>query len=506
MNFSKTKKSSAKFALLLIATTILASLPAEVLTGDPNSAENNNGIINLTLKNFNQTVDDSKYVLVMYYANFHKKSKALLKKLEVMKNHVDKSVKFGKIDIIKNQKLAAELEAEIYPGFELYVYGVPIKFKSPKSITKLRKWLKEKVALKVKKAEKLSDLVNENDYEVYYYAKPGTQLSKAMFALTVKYPKMKIYELSEKLTEELVKERKADLDKDKGFLAVHRKHDDLFKVFKDKMENFEIETFILEYEYPNWSNFCDKTIQWFEKEKLPIMFLFYAPGSLDDKSLQIVKDSGTHFKGTVLTVIGDITNATVKKFAEENGFRKFPALTIMEHDTPRRRYLCRKKLKKIVKNTLYRCISRFEQQTLPMFFKSEDPATAPDMTAENIHYIVGEKLNDLIDTRRTVHLVLFYDSKTSEESLANFKAVAQGMSDVKVLSFNIFDLDKNEHEFARSTLQGTLMLFAPNKIRLPHARPEIITSNAIFEFLEDKAPHHIYEVIMLKKNDLGIDL
>lgn len=225
----------------------------------------------------------------------------------------------------------------------------------------------------------------------------------------------------------------------------------------------------MDNEYPDHSIFNDKTVSWFEKEKIPMLFFFYDSKTSIDKKLALIKDAGAEIKGTALTVIADINRPEVLQFANKHGFYDFPALTIFDNDEIITRYYCKKRLKNLKKMHIYRCIERFREGKLNPIEISEPMSAMKENSKGVVTYQVGNNFNQLFRDFKKYHFVFFFDSKTTD-SLNKFIEIANSIGKTKTATFNMFNLDKNHHEEVNHLDAGTLILLSPKASSVPQLK------------------------------------
>lgn len=231
------------------------------------------------------------------------------------------------------------------------------------------------------------------------------------------------------------------------------------------------------------------------------MFFLHDPSSTNSTWVENVKTAAPEIKGTALTVLADITKSNVKEFVKENGFKNFPILVVMEHDKPPRRFICKKNLTNITVKTITNCVHDYESKGLRRFYRSEEPVAELD---RNTAYITGSTFGKSVFSNfEKYHLVYFYNSTTAE-NVDSFKNFANKVGALEKVSFGVYNLEKNEHKQTLHVVPGSLLFFSPDDDNIAEIKPDKLTDAEILPFLEDKAPHEIFDAI--NNAYKGIDL
>lgn len=326
-------------------------------------------VTELTKENFNATVTDQEYVLTMYYDPFNNLCKKFLPKFERMSGDLNDIV-FTKLNGEKEVDLADEQGVDDYPSFELFVWGVPIKYTKHDSVSDLKEWVANKTSITYETANSASD-VGKADFELYFSAAAGSPIERLITGIQKKHEDMKVFKLSSSLANTVASNAGISLDDSSNAIFAKRLHDGHGASYSGKVEAFELEKWIVSNEYPDVSEFSAQTLNWLNKEELPILFFFHDASTTNSTWIENIKTTAPDIKGIALTVLADINNEDVQEFATSNGLTNFPTLALIEPDTPNRRYLCRKNLKKVTTKTVLNCAHDFEARDLRRFYKSE---------------------------------------------------------------------------------------------------------------------------------------
>lgn len=330
-------------------------------------------VTELDKSNFNSTVLGNQYVVTMYYDPFNNLSKKFLPKFERISKDIT-NVVFTKLNGEKEIEVADEQGIDDYPSFELFVWGVPIKYIEHDSVSALKQWIANKTNVTYTTASSNSE-IGKKDFELYFSASTDSAIERIMQGIQKKHEDMRVVRLNSSLATSVAKSVGVTLPDSSNAIFVKRDHDKHGAVYSGAIEPFELEKWIVSNEYPAYSNFSNQSLVWLEKEELPVLFFLHDPSTTNSTWIENVKTAAPEIKGTALTVLADITKSNVKDFIKSNGFKNFPLLVVMEHDKPQRRYLCKKTLPNVTVKSITNCIHDYESKGLKRFYKSEEPVT-----------------------------------------------------------------------------------------------------------------------------------
>jgi len=143
-------------------------------------------VLELTKDNFNTTVAENEHTLVMYYDPFNTACKKFLPKFENL-SKTEEGITFAKLDGEKEVETADEQGVDDYPSFELFVYGVPIKYYKRESVSGLREWIRKKQEVKPAAITAFSE-ITEKDYELFFVAAEESMTTLLMFSKELSIP------------------------------------------------------------------------------------------------------------------------------------------------------------------------------------------------------------------------------------------------------------------------------------------------------------------------------
>lgn len=462
-------------------------------------------VIELTKSNYNNTILNNQHTLVFYYKRYSKASRKLLPKFTHMEEQFP-SIKFAKIDAEKYEGLISSLGIHFLPAFELFTWGVPIQFKKTKSITKLRNWVLNATIQEPKPASVFDD-IGENDYEIYYQAEDDSKLDRIMNGIAKKFNHLKIYKTEGRFMQVLSEKFEADVNQRDDILMARRAHDDSTYVFNKEIEPLSVELFVSNSEFPDWTEFTGKTEEWLENEDMPHLIFFQDSQTVDKKWIDAAQEAGKQIKPEALVVIADVNDGAVKSFADKHGFREFPLLVMMDHkDGVTEKFLCRKKqLKKVTKKTFYRCLERFNEGRLQVFYRSE--LAIKWEKEDKVRYVVGKNFLDIYNDYKSNNLVYFYgDNQADLKNLEIFKNYAESLPKIKKLNFNVFNLDKNDMKELHDIEKGMVVMVLPLSEKIPRLKLSgSLNETALTEFIEDNVPVKVYQQIYEAKNQEMIE-
>lgn len=332
-------------------------------------------VLKFTKENFNQTILNTEYVMVMYYDPFNAVCKKFMPKYERMSGDFS-NVVFGKLNGEKEVDLADEQGVDDYPSFELFVWGVPIKYFLHDSTKLLREWIQNKTQITYATIGSESE-ITEKDFELFFSAVQGSSIERVMSGIAKKHEDVKVHSLTSTLASILLKKYGLNGDSSNSIFA-RRKHDNKAYIYVGSSEDsYELEKWIVSIEYPEHSDFSSQALSWLNNDKLPIS-VFFHDDQTDPSWIEAFKNASSEIKGITLSVLANTAKPEVKEFAEKNGISTFPSIIFFEPDTPVKRYTCRKNLKKVTKRIVINCAHDFEARDLSRLYMSEEPVGLPD--------------------------------------------------------------------------------------------------------------------------------
>ena len=337
-------------------------------------------VLELTKENFNATIAENEYVLVMYYDPFNTLCKRFMPKYKRLSNTLQ-NVKFARLNGEKEVDLADEQGVDDYPSFELFVWGVPIKYTKHDSVSALKAFINNRTAIAVKTATSTGDFSDKN-FEVYYTAaSDDSAINRLLTGIQKKHEDLPVFRVSAALAQQLARELNVQIDAQNAIIS-RRKHDNHVAVYTGELKPYDLEQWIVTNEYPYISAFGERTLHWLNKEEIPIAVFFYDKNTVNETWIENLREGARKGKGIALTVLADTNQADVQAFAQEHGVTNFPTLIVFEPDTPVKRFLCRKTLKKVGKKTLLNCLHDYEARDLRRFYRSEEPVEETDRNTQ----------------------------------------------------------------------------------------------------------------------------
>jgi len=151
--------------LVLAIVGLLAGVNAEEIATEEN-------VLVLTKDNFDQAIEENKYILVEFYAPWCGHCKALAPEYAKAATQLaeEKSeLKLGKVDATEQTELGEKFEIRGYPTLKFFREGKPIEYNGGRTQAEIVRWLKKKAgppAVDIKTADELEKLKEDNEVVV----------------------------------------------------------------------------------------------------------------------------------------------------------------------------------------------------------------------------------------------------------------------------------------------------------------------------------------------------
>jgi hypothetical protein len=200
-------------------------------------------VTELDKSNFNSTILGNQYVVTMYYDPFNNLSKKFLPKFERISKDIT-NVVFTKLNGEKEIEVADEQGIDDYPSFELFVWGVPIKYIEHDSVSALKQWIANKTNVSYTTASSTAD-VGKKDFELYFSAPNDSAIERIMQGIQKKHEDMRVIRVNPALATTVAKGVGLTLQDNNNVIFAKRDHDNHGVVYSGIIEPFELEKWIV---------------------------------------------------------------------------------------------------------------------------------------------------------------------------------------------------------------------------------------------------------------------
>ena len=188
-NFLSNLQSKLTVLILKSAMDIMVFLAiiGIVLGEADNQISEEDGILVLTSDNFDQAIEENKFLMVEFYAPWCGHCKALypeyVQAADILKEE-NSEIKLAKIDATVHGDVQSKYEVGGYPTLKYFRSGKPLKFNGQRTADNIVEWLKKKANPPAKELKSLEDarkFVGESEISIIGYFKNPTSFKVKNF-------------------------------------------------------------------------------------------------------------------------------------------------------------------------------------------------------------------------------------------------------------------------------------------------------------------------------------
>jgi len=293
------------FRFFVLALAIVAKISAE-------DVQEEDGVLVLTKKNFDQVIADNQFVLVEFYAPWCGHCKALApeyaKAAKALKAD-DSPVKLGKVDATVESDLGETYQVRGYPTLKFFVNKNPLEYSGGRQAGDIVNWLKKKTgppAETFDDAKALKAFIEKDEVAVVGFFKDA----KSDNAKAYEQVASEIDDLPFAITSN--SEVFAEYDLSEDSLILFKKFDEGKNVFDGKFEASEIKTFLSANRLPAIIEFTQESAQKIFGGEIKNHLLMFLKKEGSEDILKGYTDVAANFKGKMLFIYLDTDN-------EDNG-------------------------------------------------------------------------------------------------------------------------------------------------------------------------------------------
>jgi len=448
-------------SVLLIGSLFLFS----VINAD--KPEEEDDVLVLTTKNFEEAVAANKYLLVEFYAPWcgHCKSLApeYAKAAGVLK---ESEIALGKVDATVESSLGEQFKVKGYPTLKFFVDGTPSDYTGGRTSDEIVAWLKKKSgppAITIKTNEELKKFQEDNEVAVLgLFTDLESDAAKAFNSVAQAMESAVFGVTSEKALFDELK-----VTADKGCV--------LFKKFDEGRNDFtegeftvdELKGFVHSNSLALVSEFNQETAQKIFGGEIKVHNLFFASKKSDDFKEQMASftDAAKGFKGKTIFVLIDTDVAENERVMEFFGLKAADAPTIRLISLGAEMTKYKPDFTEISTANVAKFVQDFFEKKLKPHLLTQD--LPEDWDKAPVKVLVGSNFNEIAKDKTKTVLVEFYapwcghckqlapiyDSLAekfadkSEFVVAKMDSTLNELEDIKIQSFptiKLFPKDSDE--------------------------------------------------------------
>lgn len=491
-------------ATFLLALTLASLCSAE--RGSPLES------VELDDHTFDAFVLDHDHVLVLFFDIFQKKSKAFIPPFTMLgltDEFRQYNVKLVRANAAKHPELAARYHVSELPAVSLFIHGVQIPYDGRLTQKRLLNFVKERMLYSVQEIRSLDEIDTAHDYSVIFHVKSDhSVMERVLRAVKKKYFSINVYKMLDGSHKLFAR---------KEGLVVSRFHDKFVKRYYGNRESpAEIEKFVVNHEYPDFSLYSERTQHWIDVEGLPVaVFLFEGENpNLADLSLNNVASVAHMFKDSVICVLANRAQTDKKIFEEFRALdlSKVWGFIIAPTKPYHKKYvLYREDAEQVLsKHRAKEFFADFKHGILPRFYMTQVLADSSKKLAANLEVTSGEQVltsaevhDKLIEKFDRVYCVLLHNRDAPQVAAADaaVRELSQDCRAVRGAAGHLLLHVRHGRERARNLrvlrVQPHRVLRAqrslPQRVhprrqhralvrplrRLPHAEPRVLSAHQL---------------------------
>jgi len=386
-----------RFVLFTLA--IIARISAEEITDEE-------GVLVLTVANFDTAVSENEFVLVEFYAPWCGHCKALAPEFaKAAKALADEGslVKLGKVDATVESSLGETYQVRGYPTLKFFKNKTPLEYNGGRQAADIVNWLKKKTG---PPAADLSDktvaaafVEKEEVCVVGFFKDQASDAAKEFLKVAGAMDDLPFGITSDP---EVFADNKMEADG----VVLFKKFDEGRNDFDGEMTEDEIKTFIVSNRLPLLIEFTQESAQKIFGGEIKNHILLFLKKEGNEDMLKGYGESAADFKGKILFIYLDTANDDNSRIMDFFGLKveEVPAvrlITLAEDMT---------KYKPTVEGTDSATIKQFAQDFLDGKLKphlmSED--VAEDWDAKPVKVLVGKNFHEVAMDQEKAVFVEFY--------------------------------------------------------------------------------------------------
>jgi protein disulfide-isomerase A1 len=358
------------------------------------------GVLVLSGKNFDEAIKANEFLLVEFYAPWCGHCKKLTpeyaKAAQALK---EDKLHLAKIDVTAedNKEIGTRFKVEGFPTLKLFVNGEPKEYNGGRTEKEIINWMRKKTGPATKTfttVEELEKLIKSSEVVIVQFDEASAAFqSVARSNEDAAFATCASQECLDKWSVQ------------KGSIVLFKKFDEGRNDYTGEATTEALSSWIAAHSSPLIMKFDEKCAQLVFGKNQPGIFLYRDANSENTKQLdEIISTVAQKVKGKLQVIITDIKEGLETRLAEYIGVTAADLPTVRIHDT-------RKDLKKftmdgeITVENILKFVEDWEQGTLRPHLKSEEEPASQD---EPVYVLVGKAFDKIVmDTTKDV-LVEFY--------------------------------------------------------------------------------------------------
>ncbi|XP_046433890.1 protein disulfide-isomerase [Neodiprion fabricii] len=432
-----------------------------VVLGDESSIQEEDGVLILTKKNFQQAVTDNQFVLVEFYAPWCGHCKALAPEyVKAAKQLVDLSseVKLGKVDATVETELAEEHGVRGYPTLKFFRKGSPVEYGGGRQADDIVNWVLKKTGPPAKSLTSVDEakaFIDGNNVAVIGFFKDTDSDAAKLFLDVANSVDDQPFGISS--SEDVFGEYQVE----DGKIVLFKKFDEGKAEFSGEVTEEALKRFVASQSLPLIVEFNHDTAQKiFGGDIKSHLLLFLSKEGGDfDKYVEGIKESAKKFREQVLFVTINADEEDHERILEFFGMKKqeVPAMRLIRLEEDMAKY--KPENPELTPENVLAFVTAFTEDKLKKHLLSQD--LPEDWDKEPVKVLVSTNFDEVVlDTEKDV-LVEFYAPWCGhcKQLVPIYDALAEKFKDSKTVLIAKMDATANELEHTKITSFPTIKLY-----------------------------------------------
>lgn len=462
---------------LVLGLVLLADIKAQVPEED--------GVLVLDEKNFDETVKGNPFILVEFYAPWCGHCKQFAPEYAAAARTLKEgkiTVPLAKVDATAETKLAEEYGIRGYPTIKLFIDGREQEYTGGRTQQSIVTWVTKKAG---PAAEVLEDVAAAEAFEknnrlaVIGLFEQGANTEAFMSAARQLEDVIFAYSTSPKVVQ------KYELDT--PAMKMTFPHDEKSAVFSGDMQNTkEIETFVKAYRYPAVSIFDGETAPELFTDGRAIVFLFRDHGEKGDAAEKELREAAKNLQRRLLIAIAGSSEPMDQRLMDYVGVEPEELPTVRLVANPMAAMVKYKLVGDVTAAGITDFVTDYEAGKLRPHLKTENE---PESQTGPVYQLVGSTFESIVKNNAKDVLVEFYAPWCGHCKKLEpvYRQVAQKMENVKSVVVAKIDATANDVEGVEVDGFPTIKFWRADKKDAPIDYDGDRDVDSFIAWLEEKA-------------------
>ncbi|XP_065180769.1 protein disulfide-isomerase 2-like [Sycon ciliatum] len=367
------------------------------------------GVLVLTESNFDEALEQHKFILVEFYAPWCGHCKALAPEYAKAAKQLEadgSEVVLGKVDATQQQKLGEKFQVQGYPTLKFFRGGKPGEYGGGRTAPEIVSWLSKKTgppAKELTSSDQAKEFVEGQDVVVVgFFADKASDNAKVFLEAAGGIDDVQFGIVTE---QSLIEEYEAKVDN----IVLLKNFDEKRNVFDGEFTADAVSAFVKANQLPLVTEFSDETAPKIFGGQVKVHLLFFGTKSSDEyeAQLDVLRGVARDYKGETLFV-------TIDADVDENE-RIMEFFAVKKENTPAFRLvkLSEEDMKKfapqsneITDANIRKFLADFKSGDLQPHFSSED--VPEDWDAKPVKVLVGKNFREQVVESDKAVMIEFY--------------------------------------------------------------------------------------------------